>query len=112
MRPEQLRHLLRIEKPVPGNDLDGVPEDAWKLVAEVWGKIRPLRGNEYEQSQQMQSSVTHMITTWYRLGADNTMRLVHGKRIFNVESVINVDERNFWLEWRCAEEESYGYSRG
>jgi len=96
-------HRVRIEQPLLGNDLDGVP-DSWDEVAIKWANIRPLSGKEYQQAQQMQSMTTHTIKTHFLAGADSSMRLVHGSRVFDVESVLNMDERNRFTIWRCVED--------
>ena len=97
-----MKHLLTIERPVAGHDLDGVP-DSWEHVAEEWGDVQPLSGREYEQAQQMQSTTTHKIRTHLVAGATSAMRLLLGQRVFAVESVRNEGERNRWLLWRCVE---------
>ena len=97
-----MKHLLTIERPVTGNDLDGVP-DSWEHVAEEWGDIHPLTGKEYERAEQMQSSTTHRIRTHLVKGADSAMRLLLGTRVFAVESVVNEGERGRWSLWRCVE---------
>ena len=98
-----MSHRVRIEQPILGNDLDGIPH-TWDEVAIKWANIRPLSGKEYQQAQQMQESTTHTIKTHFLAGADSSMRLVHGERIFDVESVLNMDERNRFTIWRCVEE--------
>ena len=96
-------HRLSVEANTPGNEAFGEPAESWEEVWKVWGDIRPMQGNEYVQAQQAQSSVSHKITTRYFPGANSQMRLVHGERVYNVESVVNVDERNRFLEWMCRE---------
>ncbi|MCA9232504.1 MAG: phage head closure protein [Planctomycetales bacterium] len=102
MNPRQSRSLLVIEQPVDGNELDGIPA-GWQEIRREWGYIQPVDGREYEQSQQMRSDTTHKIATRWFDGATSAMRLVCGPRIFNATSVVNQDERNRWLEWRCVE---------
>lgn len=103
MRADYLRHRIAIQQLKEGEDLDGYPEDTWELHHEEMAKINPLQGREYEQAQQMQAGISHKITTRFFAGANSSMRLVYGARVFNVESVINQGERNRWLEWRCEE---------
>jgi head-tail adaptor len=69
----------------------------------------PMGGREYNQAQQMQATVTHKLRSVYFSGANPRMRLTAGQnsaepdRVFNVASVINVEEKNRHLEWMCEE---------
>jgi len=99
-----MSEYVRIEKPLLGNDLDGVP-DSWEFVCNQWANIRPLSGREYQQAQQMQSSTTHTIKTHLVANADSAMRLVaKDETIYNVESVVKQDGRNRFMIWRCVED--------
>lgn len=104
-----MKHLLTIQTPVAGDEIDGIP-GGWADVALRWCDIKPLTGREYTQAQQVQSTVTHRIRTQYVPDAKSSMRLAklsgetgEPTRLFNVESVVNVDERNRWSEWMCEE---------
>jgi SPP1 family predicted phage head-tail adaptor len=100
------KFILTVEQDTVGNELAGEPSEA-ETVCSVWGNIHPLTGREYQQAQQMQSNVSHKITTELlpqNLGpATSRMRLKHGTRTFEVQSVVNVEERNRELEWMCTE---------
>jgi SPP1 family predicted phage head-tail adaptor len=100
------KFILTVEQDTVGNELAGEPSEA-ETVCSVWGNIQPLTGREYQQAQQMQSNVSHKITTELlpqNLGpATSRMRLKHGTRTFEVQSVVNVEERNRELEWMCTE---------
>lgn len=96
------KHRLTIESLDPGSELEGRPE-AWSEFAKAFGEITPLTGTEYQLAQQMQSSVTHRIRTEFVQSVTPRMRLKYGERCFNVQSVVNVEERNRELEWMCTE---------
>jgi SPP1 family predicted phage head-tail adaptor len=101
------KFILTVEQDVIGNEYEGEPATTPETVCSVWGNIQPLTGREYQQAQQMQSNVSHKITTELlpqNLGpATSRMRLKHGTRTFEVQSVVNVEERNRELEWMCTE---------
>ena len=96
-------HLLTVEQDTPGSELNGESVENWREVRDVMGTVSPLTGREHQQAEQMQSNVTHRITTRYFTGADSRMRLRRGSRVFNVQSVVNVEERNRELEWMVTE---------
>ena len=95
---------LIVEQPIGGKDFDE-SADAWEFVTSEYFNVKPLRANEREQAQQMQSNITHVATCGYFRGANTSMRLRNDDRTFHVLSVINIDERNRLLEWRLAEAE-------
>jgi SPP1 family predicted phage head-tail adaptor len=101
------KFILTVEQDALGNEFEGEPATTPVVVCQVWGKIEPLTGREYNQAQQMQSNVTHKITTELlpqnKGPANSRMRLKHGTRTFEVQSVVNVNERSRELEWMCTE---------
>lgn len=103
MRADKLRHLIQIQTLDAANELDGDTENAWSNERQEWAYIRPLMGRELEQSQQMQSHTTHKITTRWFTGFDSERRFTYGSRIFHVESAVNIEERDRFIEWQCVE---------
>lgn len=101
------RHLLVIEKPGEGNEYDGFPEDNWERVREIWGDVKPVHDStddrERNRAGRMEPHITHRVFTMYFAGYSSSYRMLMGDRIFNVESVINLGERNRMLEWQCVE---------
>lgn len=97
------RHVLEVQENRGGNDLDGVPVEDWQTVRVVYAAITPLSGREYVANRQAKLETTHKIETEPLFGVTSAMRLKDGERIFNVESVVNVDERNRRLLWMCRE---------
>ena len=107
MMAGRLRHRITFERQAKqGGDFDNKP-NPWKAIAlGVPASVEPLRGREFTEAQQVQSQLTHKITTrWCEaLGAVKTIdRIKMGDRVFNITAAINVDERNKWLEFMCVE---------
>jgi SPP1 family predicted phage head-tail adaptor len=78
----------------------------YATLATVWGSVQPLRGRELAQFQQVHADVSHRI----RIRYSNTVsvltpkdRVVLGSRNFDIQSVINIRERNWELELICKE---------
>lgn len=103
MNAGKLRHRATIQQLVNTDDGAGGSIETWQNVATVWAAIEPLRGNERYTAQQVQSTLTHKVTIRYREGIKPQMRLTYKGRIFDIESVIDIEERHRWLELFCSE---------
>lgn len=101
-----LRHRITIEAGSHAEDSGGGLSNPWAsptTVAKVWAAIRPLSGIERLRAQQLEEPVTHKIVLRYRADIRADHRVNFKGRIFNIRSVINVEERNRWLELMCEE---------
>lgn len=101
VRACDLRHRVALEAEAPAPDGGGGQGDPWAAattVATLRACITPLRGRERLQAQQLEAGVTHRILLRYRPGVTARQRLRYGARVFNIRAVINVEERNRWLE--------------
>jgi SPP1 family predicted phage head-tail adaptor len=94
MQAGKLRHRLTLEQSTDTNNTRGEPIPTWSTVAYVWAAIRPNSGREGLAADQMYSSATHRISIRYRAGVVPKMRFVKGARVFDINAVLNVDERN------------------
>lgn len=75
----------------------------WSDVAEVWARVEPLRGREFFQAGQMQSSAEVRITVRWRAGLDEKMRIVwRGVPHEIVAPPIDVSGKQIDLEFMCA----------
>ena len=99
----KLRHRVTIQQLIRGDDGYGGTIETWQDVATVWAVIEPLRGNERYTAQQVQSELTHKVTIRYRAGIKPQMRLLYKGKTFEIEAVIDVEERHQWLELLCSE---------
>jgi head-tail adaptor len=104
-----MKLILHVEERTVGNELAGEPAESWARVRREFFDIEPLTGREYVQAQQMQSNVSHKMTSPWFPGYSSRQRLTRGddknnpERVFNVASVVNVGENNRQLEWMCQE---------
>lgn len=103
MNAGQLRHRVTIQQLTRVEDEGGGYEENWADIATVWAAVKPMRGNERYEAQQVQSTLTHKVTIRYRAGIKPQMRLLYGNRFFNIEAVIDIEERHRWLELLCSE---------
>lgn len=101
--------VLHIEEPVAASELAGDETGQFVRIDKDWFEVMPLSGREYIQAQQQASNVTHRLRCDYRTGMHSRLRITAGNdpdnptRVFNVRSVVNVEEKNRELEWMCEE---------
>jgi SPP1 family predicted phage head-tail adaptor len=83
------------------NDL-GETIDAWTEVGGAWAKIENQAGRELYLSRQVQPDATAIIKIPYYHGLTTKHRIKYGDRIFDIQAVNNVEERNreHWLTCR------------
>lgn len=80
----------------------------WRTVTTVRASVEPVQGREYFSGAfQMGENVTR-IRIRYREGVTNKMRVKYGKRLFDVESVIDSFEQHRELQLICKEGEAHG----
>lgn len=105
MQAGRLRHRITIQyKSATTQNTAGEEVVTWAKYVDAWASIKPLRGQEYLQARQTQANVDHRIELRYQAGITPEMRVVFGSRIFSIESVLNVDERDFLLQLMCGEQ--------
>lgn len=80
--------------------LEGVEDDLGQIVEEwtdyrtVWTMIKTLQGREYIEASATQSENTMRFVIRYTPNIDSHMRIIYKNRIFEIDSVINDDEKN------------------
>lgn len=103
IRAGRMSHRVEVQKSNETRTDRGGLEKGWETVVFRWASIEPLSGRELWLAQQVQSQVSHRIRMRYLQGVKSLDRLKHGGRIFNIASVINVDEANRELELMTVE---------
>ena len=103
MRAGPLRCRVTIEEPVETQGSDGSVIQAWETFATAWASIEPLIGKEYFAQQREQATVSHKIRMRHVAGITHKMRIAWGTRLFEIESVLNVGERNREIVLMCSE---------
>jgi len=109
MRAGILRNKIMIEKKTKDRSPHGAEIVTWTTDVSVWASVKPIRGNEYYNAVQTKANVTHNIEMRYTTLAASTKispgycRIKWGDRIFNIENIINVEERGIKLLLMCNE---------
>jgi SPP1 family predicted phage head-tail adaptor len=102
MRLGALRHLVRLEQPIPGEaGALGTPTpEHWEPVADVRASIEPLSGREIVSAKQVDPRTTHKVTIRWRANVSARMRVLVparagcAERALQIVSVLNEDERD------------------
>lgn len=81
-------------------DSEGFPlpdTKKWLDFKTVWAMIKTLRGSEFYQAASMQAENTTRFVIRYTKGLNTNMRIQYDNRFFDIQSIINDDERNVTL---------------
>ena len=103
MRVSEKRH--RIDIIYPETTLNGYGQEikAYVCFARCWAKITSVTGKEYIQLAQVKGELIYNVNIHYTAGINNTMRVIHGKREFNIIDVLtdSTDKKEMYL--KCSE---------
>lgn len=102
----KLRHRVTIQRLVAGSPqqkASGEPDRSWSTYLSVSASIEPVTGREPFLAQAIHAEVTHKIRIRYRTGITAEMRVVFRSRLFDIQAVLNWEERNTELLLLCKE---------
>lgn len=102
----RLRYKIALQSPTATDDGGGGHSVAWTTVANLWADIRPSGGDETYRQGKVQEKVTHKIYIRYRDTINTSYRINYDSRNFNIKNILNVDERDRYLELTCTEGEA------
>jgi SPP1 family predicted phage head-tail adaptor len=77
--------------------------ETWSTFATAQASIEPISGREYIAAQSTQADVSHRIRLRYLSGITPKLRVNYSSRIFDILSVININECNRELQLMCRE---------
>lgn len=101
----KLRHRIAIEETTETPDSStNEPVDDWKQIKSMWASIEPAQGAEGFSADQVQGTVSHVITVRSVAGISNKMRVRFNDRIFGILAVLNVEERGAEGRLACMEQ--------
>jgi len=95
-----LRHSLIFEQlSTRSPDAEGFSNDSYTTIDTVQGSINPLSERELNLGRTVGSTTTHKVTIRYfaalATSPRGTIRIRYGSRIFTINQIINVEERNY-----------------
>lgn len=98
------RHLVEIQENRPiTNEVNEKVPDWVTLPPQCFASITQLSGNEAVLGLQVNAEATHQINIRYRPDVKPEMRVKFGNRVFDINSVDNVEERNWELDMVATE---------
>lgn len=103
MRAGDLRHKITIQSPTETSDGMGGMTTTWSTFKTVRAAIWPLKGAEYIATMQTTSEISHKVRIRYLEALTPKHRIKWGDRYFDIEAIINPDERNIYFEMMCKE---------
>lgn len=108
MRAGRLNHKVTLQRRQAGQDAAGQPVDTWIELATRRARVEPGGGREYLERSGQSSEVTTRFTLRYDsslAGLTPADRLVFNGSVYDIEAVINSDERNIKLTLMCVRNE-------
>ena len=102
MRAGRLRKRIFIQNTTSTRDAYGADVTTWEDFAQNRSaQVEPLRGMEWFQGKSIQNKVDTRFTIRYISGLKGNMRILYNQEAYDIESIINVDERNRELQILC-----------
>jgi SPP1 family predicted phage head-tail adaptor len=89
----KLRHQITLQILSGAQDSTGGFSSSYQNVATVWASIEAVIAKDNLAANEFVSQVTHKITIRYMDGVTSAMRVVFKERDFQVQGVLNPDER-------------------
>ena len=105
----KMRHRITFLKPTgtyKNSMNENVPD--YKEVRTVWAFVAPKTGREYDEAQKLRAETTYNVHTRYFADVTADMQIKYNNKIFKIESVLNIDERNEELHIVASEVDSFG----
>ena len=99
----QLRHRLELHSASSTDNDFGEPILTFASYTTVWGQVSPMKGEELFHAQQTIPTITHKVLIRYNSNVTAEHRVVFDSRTFEINAVLNPEERNEMLFLHCTE---------
>ena len=107
----KMQHSLQLQSKASSADGGGGSSGAFSTFATTFGSIEAQGGGERFYGDQIEPRTTHKITIRFRRNLKVTHRILYGftvdgtsyTRLFNINRIQNVGERDKYLELLCTE---------
>jgi SPP1 family predicted phage head-tail adaptor len=98
-----LQHHVTVQRLTLVPDGGGGGQSVWATLYQPWAYITPVGTWEKMSGMQLESPITHSIYIRYYDDINPRDRIVHRGRIFNIRSIIDMEEKKIFLELKCEE---------
>lgn len=95
--------LVSIKRRTSAQDSVGQTIETWTETASVWASVEPITGREYFNASGERAEVTHKVGILYGPTVVPRDRIEFDSRVFDIKSVMNIQERNRELVLMCSE---------
>jgi SPP1 family predicted phage head-tail adaptor len=93
-RTGQKQQRVAVQAYTETRTAQGGTTESWATENTMWAWVNPIGAMERIQADQTKAIRTHRISMrFYSPGIDETYRILHGTRIYNIISVVNVGSR-------------------
>lgn len=114
VRIGQLARPLQLQARQTSTDAEGRPQENWVTIAPLWAQVQPLTASEHLLAAQAGLTVSHEITVYWQPTLGNAplaggvqgghdLRLMEGKRVYEIISVLPVQDGRRFLRMLCTE---------
>jgi SPP1 family predicted phage head-tail adaptor len=104
IRAGRLRQLIEIVDPGTSRDsFGGFDASGGTSLGQVWASIEALSGRDAIAAQAFSSIGTHVVTIRWMNGVSANQVVKFGTRRFQIQAVLNPDERTKVLKLLCVE---------
>lgn len=93
----RLNKRVTFYSPPGGIGPDGWPLDEWTFYKTVWAEIKTQKGYKVFNSDATQWQGKRVVGIRYRNDIHEEMRIEIADKLYEIESLVNDDERNQWL---------------
>jgi head-tail adaptor len=101
--PGELHHKVKIQRPIESQDATGALKQTWVTFIETYVGIDPFGGGEKWADANLASTNVFKMKLHYVKGITTKMRVSHDGRMFDIQNVENVEERDRVLILKCME---------
>ena len=106
MRPGTLRHRVQLQSVSETPATSGEMTQTWSTFATVWANVTPTGMSELVRGDKVVAARSMQVTIRYSSDVAELSpkdRIRYGDRVLQIESVLNVEERNEELTILCSE---------
>jgi SPP1 family predicted phage head-tail adaptor len=101
----KLRHSVAFERETRTADGGGGSTIVWAKITngDARAFVKPMSGSESVQAQRLEARITHRVFIRYRDDLLTSDRINFGGRLMQIRAIINLEERNRWIEIHAEE---------
>ena len=105
MNAGTLRHRIRIEESKRSDDGQAGSDLTWSVIrcGFTFAEIRPVNSSDRFDASMIYNGTSHIVKMRYMRGVTSGQRIVYKDRIFNIQGVVNDNERQKQLTISCEE---------